>query len=177
MKTVKKLLNSPLLPAFISCFIIFSSCASAPEKAASPRHAGGLNTPVEIMPANDLQAQVDVEIRPVIVASFGGAKIASVVSSDNIDAGIGGWLNYAVPPAIDQNKAKSFEKRLKDDGFVIAQNVVSVEAGRLVFNMIAIKETPAADYNLNIGTLQDEENEISVFVTVEKKDGAAAPAK
>jgi len=164
---------------FMFCAAVFTSCASTvnksiPEKMSSSARPNGIT---ELQPANEIQKKVDEDLRPLLTESFGEIRIVSAVSSDNIDSGIGGWINYSVKSGINQGQVQSFKKQLKKQGFIIAQDMMSAESGRLLFNMIVIKELPNIDYNLNIGTLRDEENIISIFVTVEKTEGNTGSEK
>ena len=179
MKKFEGISCSSFLCALFLCAGLFASCASPAKKTSAEKiqNAAAKNASVEIAPANEIQRNVDNDLRPVFAAAFGDVKIASAVSSDNVDSGIGGWLNYFVKQGIDRNKVQLFEKGLQKQGYVVAQDIITEESGRLLFNMIAIKETADIDYNLSIGTLQDEENVISVFATIEKSEGAVAPKK
>ena len=164
--------------AFIGlCAGIFVSCAAPAKKSAAAAPPRVENAAIEILPANEMQKKMDEELRPVFIEAFGEASMVSAVSSDNLESGVGGWMNYSIKASINQQKAQAFEKELKKKDFIVAQNIMAVESGRFVFSMIVIKELPGVNYNMNIGTLQDEENVISVFVTAEKIENETGSGK
>jgi len=169
MKTDLISKNAAACAVLAFCAGLFVSCASTAKKnnpvAVPPRAEKAV---IEILPANEMQKKMDEELRPVFNESFGEVSIVSAISSDNLESGVGGWMNYSIKAGIDQQKTQAFEKQLKKKGFIVAQNIMTVESGRFLFNMIVIKELPGVNYNMNIGALPDEENVVSVFVTAEK---------
>jgi len=174
MNITVRVISLFLLSALISNAGLLTSCATHAKKSNSEKNPSSVRSSevTGISPANEIQKKIDEELRPLLTESFGDVKIVSAVSSDNVDSGVGGWMNYSVESGINREKLKSFKKHLKNRGFLITQDMTSPESGRLLFNMIIIKELPDVNYNLNVGTLEDEDNIISVFVTAEKvEDG------